>query len=189
MIFARLEPYAGKLARTVLRRGKAGNSFLLSDQVKNIDGDVTSKGHEKWILLDSFDLGIARNVITKVGNVQDREHGIPKISDFIITKNLDKASPYLFEQSLVGTSLGDVKIDACGASDGSDKYLQYTFSDVIVSHYDINGISSEDSNDKPVETLRLNFTKVEMKYIPRNSKNEPLSPVSTGYDIEKASKI
>lgn len=158
-------------------------------QVKNINGSVTSKGHEKWILLDSFDLGISRNVTIKIGSAQDREHGVPKISDFIITKTLDMSSPYLFEQSLVGTSLGDVKIDACGASNDSDKYLQYTFSDVIVSHYDINGISSDNSNDKPIETLRLNFTKIEMKYIPRNSNNVALSPISAGYNITTATKI
>ena len=162
-------------------------SFYL--QVKNINGSVTTKGHEQWIKLNSFDFDTQRNIFVKPGHVSDRECGIPNITDFIITKEVDKASPYLFEASLTGVSLGAAFIDVCGSSDDSNKYLQYVLSDVIISRYNINGIDNDKVIEKPLETLHLNFTKIETKYIPRNSDNKPLSPIGAGYNIETATKI
>ena len=158
-------------------------------QIKSIPGDVTSKGHESWIELNSFDAGVSRRVTVKPGHVSDRENGLPTMTDFIVTKLIDKASPYLFQASCTGGSIGTIKIDACGASGETDKYLQYSLSDVIISRYDINGVSDKEANLKPHETLHLNFTKIEMSYIPRSGENKPQSPISTGYDIETATKI
>lgn len=162
-------------------------SFYL--QAKNINGSVTTQGHEQWVELKSFDTGVSRNITVRSGHVTDRETGSPKIGDFVITKELDKSSPHFYEASLVGTSLGEVRIDACGASSDANKYLQYTLSDVMVSHYDISGGAEEGSSDKPIETLHLNFVKVEMKYVPRNSANKTLAPISVGYDVEKATSL
>jgi len=157
-------------------------------QLSNIQGSVSTKGFEHMIELDSFDLGTSRNIKNKVGHQSDREYGVPNISDFIVSKMLDKSSPYLFEASLVGDSLGEVKIYACGSSGNSDKYLEYTFSDAMLSHYSIAGTANKEVDEKPYEILHLNFTKVEMKYIPRNSSNQALAPISAGYNLVTATK-
>jgi type VI secretion system secreted protein Hcp len=153
------------------------------------NGGATAKGFEKFIELDTFDLGVSRKIDTKIGKVTDRDFGVPNIMDFIISKQLDKSSPYLFEASLAGTTLGEIKLSACGASGSANKYLEYTFSDVMLSHYSISGTENQHQDDLPYEILHLNFTKVEMKYIPRNSKNESLLPISSGYDLTTATSI
>jgi type VI secretion system secreted protein Hcp len=162
-------------------------SFYL--KIKNIDGDVTSKGHEKSIRLKSMVFGVVRNLSVRPGHTSDREAGSPKIGDLVVTKIVDKSSPYLFEASCAYNSLGQVTIDACGSSKDTEKYLQYVLSDAMISAYEINGISDDEDEEKFIETIHLNFTKVEMKYIPHNSENKPLAPISAGYDIEKATKI
>ena len=101
---------------------------------------------------------------------------------------MDKASPKLFEESCTGTSLGDVTIHACRTSDGLDEYLEYKLSNVIVSHYDVSAADNGE-NDDLLETVHLNFTKVQMKYIPRNANNQSESPIIAGYSLETASKL
>jgi type VI secretion system secreted protein Hcp len=68
-------------------------------QIKNIPGDVISKGHESCIELNSFDAGVSRRVTVRPGHVSDRESGSPTMTNFIVTKAVDKASPYLFQAS------------------------------------------------------------------------------------------
>jgi type VI secretion system secreted protein Hcp len=162
-------------------------SFYL--QIKNINGAVTTKGHENWISLKSFDFATLRHITVKPGHVTDREGGVPGVGEFVVRKFVDKSSPYLLEAGCTSISLGQVTMDACGSSGDSDKYLQYILNDVIVSKYDINGVADDALTEKPIETLHLNFTKIEMKYTPRNSDNKALAPISAGYDIEKATKL
>jgi type VI secretion system secreted protein Hcp len=158
-------------------------------QIKSIPGNATSLGHENWIELNSFDAGVSRHIVVKPGRGTDREKGLASLTDFVITKTIDKSSPYLFQASCTGGSLGTVKLNACGGSNNLDQYLQYTLSDVIISHYDINGISDKENDLRPHETLHLNFTKIEMSYVPRSSDNKPQSPINTGYDVSTSSKI
>ena len=67
-------------------------------------------------------------------------------------------------------------------------YLEYTLSDVVISHYDLSGIAPED-HDHFKETVHLNFTKVQMKYVPTNAGGKSGSPIISGYDIGAASKL
>ena len=48
----------------------------------------------------------------KPGSASDREYSVPSISDLILTKELDASSPYLYQKSLMGESLGKVVIQA-----------------------------------------------------------------------------
>lgn len=95
----------------------------------------------------------------------------------------------MFEASCVGNVIGQIIIVGSGASNDSDNFLQYTLDDVIVSHYSASGINDSDNNSKPMETLNLNYSKIELKYVPCNSDNKPLSPIRAGYDISTASKL
>jgi type VI secretion system secreted protein Hcp len=184
MIFARLEPYAGKLARTVLRRGKAGNSFLLSDQTPKIKGNVTTKGFEGWIELSNIDFSAKRSITTRIGHQTDRETGIPRISEITLVKNVDKSSPYLFEALLNGTSMDKVTISVCKNGSNAKVSSQYILHDVMVSYYEeqVDGASENGGQDH----VNLNFTKIEKRYTPYDNQGNAQSAVSTGYDLSTA---
>lgn len=158
-------------------------------KISNIEGSVSTKGYENQIELASIDAGISRNINTRPGHTTDREYSTPKLSEFVVTKIMDKSSPYLFEASCTGQSIGEVIITATGSSAGSDKYLQYTLSDAIISNYNMNGVQVEGDEQHPSETLSFNYSKIEMTYIPRTKDNRPSSPISAGYDMTTASRI
>ena len=157
-------------------------------KIENVTGSSTSKNHQGWITLESLDFGMRRSISVHPGMTNNRETSTPKIGDFVIIKSMDKSSPHLFEKSCTGTSLGEVIIHACRTSDSLEEYLEYKLQDVMISHYDVNGASPE-SQDTLSETLHLNFTQVQMKYVPRNSENKSESPIISGYDVSKATKM
>jgi type VI secretion system secreted protein Hcp len=156
-------------------------------QISSIKGSVTEGKHKGWIKLDSMDLGNQRDIYVKPGSSADREYSFPKISDLILTKELDVSSPYLYQKSLTGESLDKVVIQACNLSN-NQVYLEYTLSDVMISHYDLSGISPDD-HDHLKETVHLNFTKVQMKYVPTSASGQAGSQVVAGYDIGTAGKL
>ncbi len=58
----------------------------------------------------------------------------------------------------------------------------YILEDTIISHYDVTGIDSDETSEL-LETVHLNFTKLQMKFIPRDANNQPEGPLVSGYDL------
>ena len=78
----------------------------------NIPGDATAEGHEKWIELNSFQWGVGRGISSPTGASADRESSAPSISEIVVTKHTDVASPKLLDESLQGEGQ-KVTIDFC----------------------------------------------------------------------------
>lgn len=143
-----------------------------------IDGDVTAAGHEKWIELHSLQWGVGRGISSPVGHSAERESSAPSISEVTITKDMDKASPILFGQACWGEGtkceLHLVKTDKGKLS----TYMTYELTNTLISGYSVSS-----GGDKPTESLSLNFTKVEMKYIPHDAGTKGSGPVPAMYDL------
>jgi len=151
-------------------------------QVKGIDGNVTAKGHEKWIEIYDFSFSVDRAISTQPGNTADREAGDPDISEIEIKKLLDSTTPKLFGEATVGKSIEQVKIDFVKTGDSLTTYMEYTLTDVMFSTYSV----SADGGNMPVENLSLNFAKIEMKFTPSDVKDAAQSAQSAGYDLTQA---
>ena len=78
--------------------------------------------------------------------------------------------------------------DVCHTSNDGEPYLVYTLNNVMLSHYDLGGNLLE-TTDKLMETIHLNFTKVQMKFVPRDASNKPQGSIIAGFDLEKATKM
>ena len=74
-----------------------------------IDGAVTTKEHEKWIELNSFQFGVGRAIGTAARGAATREASEPHISEITISKRLDKASTKLFMDAVAGDLSSTVK--------------------------------------------------------------------------------
>ena len=157
-------------------------------KIDGLDGPVTQQNHQGWMQLESLDFGTHRDIHVQPGRVTSRETSLADIGDFVVTKHIDESSPHLFVHSCTGASLGTVIIHACHTSKESDPYLVYTFNNVMLSHYDISG-SSPEAADMLMETLHLNFTQAQMKFVPRDANNNAQNPIIAGFDLEKATKM
>lgn len=155
-------------------------------RIDGLDGAVTSKGHENWIQLESFSTSLSRHVSTEVGRVVNRDASVPHFSTVNITKRADKSSPILFEKACQGAVMPTVYIDICSTDSELKPYSQYQLSKVIISHYLDQGFGAEHGS---LESLSLNFTQIEKTFTARDENNQTLSPVTSGYDLQRAQKL
>ncbi len=114
-----------------------------------IDGEVSAKGHEKWIEIDSFQWAVSNGG----GSAQPSE---VDVSSFI-----SAASPQLFIATVNGTTIPSATIDFVTAAQPIQPYLQYELENVLISGYSVSS-----GGDRPTESLSLNFTKISFSYRP-----------------------
>ncbi len=146
-----------------------------------IDGDTTAQGHEKWIELNSFQWGVGRGISSPVGASADRESSAPSISEITVTKLQDIATTKLLDEALQGEGK-NVQIDFV-KTDGKklETYMTYKLEDTMVSGYSISS-----GGDRPMESLSLNFTKIEFKGTQMDKANKGAASSSVIYDLAKA---
>ncbi|MFI5024546.1 MAG: Hcp family type VI secretion system effector [Alphaproteobacteria bacterium] len=154
-----------------------------------IDGDATEESHKDWIPLDSANYSTSRNIATPTGQAARRESGAPTLSEVVITKPSDKASQKLFAASLSGESK-TVKIDFVRTGDPGEIYMTLTLSNVLISSYSFAAHSGGMGGTEtfPVESLSLNFTKIEESYTPYSADHKPGTPQRYTYDVATAKK-
>lgn len=129
--------------------------------------DGLTKGHSSsqgsgWIELRSFQWGVGRGVSSprdpSSGGSANRESSRPSVSEIVITKRTDVASP-LFSQAALHDR-GDkceFHFDKANTSN-AQPYMTILLENVMISHYSLSS-----GGDRPVESLTLNFTKIEYK--------------------------
>jgi type VI secretion system secreted protein Hcp len=75
-------------------------------QYSGISGDAQSvASHEQWIEISSFQWGVGRGISSPTGGSSDREGSSPSVSEIVVTKPTDVASPSLLQHCLQGTEL------------------------------------------------------------------------------------
>jgi type VI secretion system secreted protein Hcp len=154
---------------------------------EGIDGSVTAKGHERWIELDSAQLGVNRHVTNPTGRGVNREASAPSVHEIVITKVQDCASTNLFKASLWGEGK-KVKIDFCKTDkDKIEPYLQIELENTLVSSYSASGHGGGGGvHDRPTESLSLNFTRITYNTIAMDPSNKTGKPDRAMWDLAAA---
>jgi type VI secretion system secreted protein Hcp len=143
-----------------------------------IEGDVTTKGYEKWIQLDTLTFGVGRSIGSAMGKNKTREADHPTVSEIIVTKLIDKASTKLLVESLAGKLDTKTKIDFTTTADGGiETFLKLELTDCGLSQF-----SMQSNGAEPQESLSLNFTKITYTHKALDSKVNG-TPVRVGYDL------
>ena len=150
----------------------------------SIKGSVTTKGHEEWLNVQSFQFGVARGIATPVGNAKNREASAPSLSEVTFTKEMDQSSPYLFNEGCVGKGLKAVFHFCRTAGNQLETYLEVELENALVSNYSVSS-----GGDRPSESISLNFTKILMKYIPWKEDHAKEAPHPAGYNLSEGVKV
>ena len=68
-----------------------------------ISGEAQSRAsHQQWIEISSFQWGVGRGISSPTGGSSDREGSSPSVSEIVVTKPTDAASPNFFQHCLGG---------------------------------------------------------------------------------------
>ncbi|HVC60411.1 MAG TPA: type VI secretion system tube protein Hcp [Acetobacteraceae bacterium] len=150
-----------------------------------IKGSVTTDGFKDWIELGSFQWGVGRSVTSPSKSSDTREGSEPSISEIVVTKRMDKASPKLWQDAVGGDFSTAVEIHfTTTTKDKVETYLQYNLTETGLSGYS----ASAGGEDAPQETVSLNFATVTWKYTGRDSKIAG-TPDVVGWDLTQQKKI
>ena len=134
----------------------------------DIKGEATDKDHKDWIIIDSMSSPVSaaelresptrqstgRDVASgQASGKREAASGLPtgkrQHKPFVVTKSVDKASPKLAELCAKGEVIPKVEI-----GDGATTYKLH---DVIITSV----TPSNSSGSVPMETLSLNYSKIE----------------------------
>jgi type VI secretion system secreted protein Hcp len=142
---ARNKPHA-RLAVEALESRYAPAIYM---HYEGIPGDVTKQPMKDHIELLSFSLNV--NPTQNKGN-----NSTPSLSEIVVTKQTDKATPDLFKNSLQGANAQKVKIDFVKSGEPKPQpYLQFELENTLIS-----GINSHGQGHRPTESLGIDFTRV-----------------------------
>jgi type VI secretion system secreted protein Hcp len=153
-------------------------------QIPGIKGGATEKNHEGWVKVDSLSFGVSRGISMPLGAARDREAGLPNVSEVHVTKSMDQSSIELFGWSVSKYDAKKVKVDI--VSTGRDEpYTTYTLDNAIVSGYQVSAAG----DSMPMESVSLNFTKIEERFVPVGADMKPGSPVNKGFDLATGKQV
>ena len=160
------------------------STYLL---LPNIKGNVQEKSHSNWIAIDSINFTINRHISTLPGQVYDRELSHPNISEMVITKTIDNSSVLLFQSACTAKAISSATIDLCQTNHSGNAYAKITLENIIITHYAL--ISDATPQQRPIESMHINFDHIEFRYTPYGKDNQALSPITAGYDLKQAKTI
>jgi type VI secretion system secreted protein Hcp len=121
-----------------------------------ISGPVTGK-YKGWIELNTCQFGVGRGIGRPVGSSSNQEASAPNVSEVVVTKAMDIASPLLYQEALIGEAT-KVLLEFVQSDKLKTVYLQVELEGAMVSSYSVSS-----GGDKPSESLSINFTKITYK--------------------------
>src|SRR5690349_11611192 len=137
-----------------------------------LEGEVTETAHEKRLACDSASFGVSRSTTVEVGSGQEKRHrDQPTVSDLQVSRTYDKASPLLFNESVVGKPQ-KVVIHFLEPADGPDAspnvYLEYELRNCLLSSYSVGG-----GGGGATESMSINFTAININYTAYDKEDQP----------------
>jgi type VI secretion system secreted protein Hcp len=155
-------------------------------KIKDIEGESKEKNHDKWIEVQSVSWNHSRTIAAGVKSSQ-RSRGETFFNDIMIAQDMFKGSMKLQQNAATGTVMDPVEIHFCRTgsdpAQGLETYLTIKLTDCLITSYS-TGISGE---GVPIESLSLNFTKVEMQYKEADAKGKLTTASEFTYNKETGS--
>ncbi len=148
---------------------------------EGIDGESKDADHNRWCDLASFNFG----GVTPGGGAtgQSRRRAAVVLSDFVLFKELDKASPVLFDKFSKGEIIPRVEIEVTATYGGQRQpYLYFELENVLITSYflDVQG-----GENVPMETVTLNYEKLLYRYTEYDQNGSSKGNVEAEYRRDK----
>jgi type VI secretion system secreted protein Hcp len=150
-------------------------------KIDGVEGESQDTKHKGEIELESWRWGEQQTGTASAGGGM----GAGKVAfhDFSFVMKVNKASPVLFLKCANGEHIKSAILVCRKAGREQQEYLKWTFSDLLVSHYETGGTGSSDVI--PLDQISLNFTKAEFEYKEQKPDGTLGGAIKKGYDIKQ----
>ncbi|MBK7662416.1 MAG: type VI secretion system tube protein Hcp [Sterolibacteriaceae bacterium] len=153
-------------------------------KISGIEGESADSKHKKEIDVLSWSWGANNSGSMAIGG--GGGSGVVNMHDFSFTMKMSNATPKLMLACATGEHIKDVKLSCRKAGKEQQDYLVIKFSDVLVSSYQTGG---SEGTEIPIESISLNFAKVEMEYKEQQADGTLGGAVTAGYDLKQKKKV
>ena len=148
-------------------------------QIDGIKGESTDADHKDWIELLSYSSKVVPPPPTPVTATAKAEpvkqpgptDGVSQHGDIVVTKQVDKASPKLYEMVSSGKHIKNVTLEMMRASgDKRVKYMTVEMNQVLISSVSPQTTPHDKtaggkaSSDLPTESVSLNYGTIKWTY-------------------------
>jgi type VI secretion system secreted protein Hcp len=152
-------------------------------KIDGIEGESADSKHKGEIEVLSFSWGLSNP--GTYGRGAGRAAGKAAFQDFHFVARTSKASPKLFLACASGSHVKSAVLTARRAAKDQLEFLEYRFSEVVVSAFQTGG--SDDA--EPVDQISLNYAKVELEYRPASPSGKLEAPVKAAWDLKANKKF
>lgn len=150
-------------------------------KLDGIEGESTDKQHPGWIEILNYDLDVSQTVSRTASSAGGAGAERADFSVFGFTKLLDKASPKLALACAAGSHIDTVTVDLCRAGGDKVRFMQYTFSNCIISSF-----TTSSDGGFPEDDVAFNFGKIQWCYTLQNRAGGwAAGNVATAWSLEK----
>ena len=151
-------------------------------KIEGVPGEsLETVKHKDWIEIDSFSFAL------KGAQASGGGTGKASFQDISIRKHIDKSSPLLMLKCCTGEHIPEAVLEYSKAVGAGTQavFLKIKMSDLLISSYGFSGAGGTVAGGTtlPVDSLSLNFTKIEMTYIPYDAAGAPGQPVTAVCDL------
>jgi len=150
-------------------------------KIEGIPGESKDKTYKDTIHLESWSFGQSQGGTFGTGGGGGA--GKVVMGDFHFAQKVCKASPLLFKACAKGDHIASAQLICRKAGGEQIDFLNFTFTDLLVSSYQVGGHGGSDVI--PTEQVALNFTKIEIAYKEQDQKGKALGAVKAWYDLKQ----
>ncbi len=157
-------------------------NYLLKIDGAGIKGESPVDGYKDYIEISSFSWGAQQTGTSAYGGGSGG--GAVTMQDFYFQMKTNKASPKLMEACANGSHLKTATL-VCRKAGGKSavEFLKVVMTDLLVSNYTCGG--QEHGDEIPLDSIKLNFSKVEFTYKDQKSDGSPGTNIEGGWDLKK----
>ena len=160
-------------------------------KIQEIEGESQDDKHKGEIDILSFSWGESQFSSGGPGGGAGGGAGAGKVSmqDFNFITPFSKASVKLFLGCASGQHFPEATLSVrkAGGEKGSQEFLKWTISDVMITSYQTGASSGGD--DRPMDSFSLNFSKIEVSYKEQKPDGSLGTEHRAGWDLGKNVKI
>lgn len=132
-------------------------------QVDGIPGESTDSKHKEWIEIKKYEHHVDQPVSSSASSGGSRASERANHGEFIITKELDKATPKFYLYACNGSNIPSIVLQLCRATGDKQLYMEYELKNVLVSRVEALGDCGADGN-LPLERVAFNYDEIRWSY-------------------------
>ena len=132
-------------------------------KIDGVPGESQDANHKDWIEVISYTHGMSQPASATASSVGGASSERVDVHDLSFVKQMDKASPKLYELCCSGKHLATATLELNRAGGDKVRYMQMTMEQVLISSVTPNGATDNEAGF-PTETVTLDFGKVKWTY-------------------------